>query len=85
MPPSTDRSYQPGDKVLVRREKVIENRIGEWTGPTSQPIHTTEIIEPSDPRAKSPEMQQAVMNEVRDLLQRRTFKVLLREELPDGA
>ena len=25
--------YQPGDEVLVWREKLVENRIGEWTGP----------------------------------------------------
>ena len=144
IPPATDRSYHPEDKVLVWREKVIENRIGEWTGPytvvshdattkivlvqkdakaqperynvaqvepflspqdfstqfmatvhtalnkyssnpTIQPIHMIEVIEPSDPRAMSREMQQAMMNEVRDHLQRGTFKVLLREELPDGS
>lgn len=33
VPPSCDRSYQPGDKVLVWREKLIANRIGEWLGP----------------------------------------------------
>ena len=32
-PPAADRSYQPGDKVLVWREEVVENGIGEWIGP----------------------------------------------------
>ena len=32
--PSTNAHvYQSGDEVLVEREKLIENRIGEWTGP----------------------------------------------------
>lgn len=33
VPPSCDRSYQPGDKALVWREKQIKNRIDEWLGP----------------------------------------------------
>ena len=45
----------------------------------------TEVIDKSDPRAKSPEMRAAIGHEVRDLLNRGTFKVILREELPDGA
>ena len=32
-PRVTDITYQPGDKVLVWREKLVENRIGEWIGP----------------------------------------------------
>ena len=38
-PPATDRSYQPGDKVLVWHEKVIENCIEEWKGPYTIIIH----------------------------------------------
>ena len=45
----------------------------------------TEVIKDNDPRAKSPEMKSAISSEVRDLLKRGTFKVLLKEELPDGA
>ena len=33
MPSAANHTYAPGDKVLVFREKVIENRIGEWQGP----------------------------------------------------
>ena len=29
-PGSTDKFYQPGDKVLVWKEKVVDSRIGEW-------------------------------------------------------
>lgn len=31
--PSADRSYQPGDLVLIWKEKVGSNRLGEWIGP----------------------------------------------------
>ena len=32
-PQATDQIYQPDDKVLVWREKLVENRIGELIGP----------------------------------------------------
>ncbi len=32
-PQATNVTYQPGNKVLVRREKLVENRIGEWVCP----------------------------------------------------
>ena len=33
VPPASDRSYEPGDKVLVWRKKQIAQRMGEWLGP----------------------------------------------------
>ena len=45
----------------------------------------TEVIDKNDPRADTTEMHAAMMSEVRDLLKRGTFKVILREDLPDGA
>ena len=33
VPPACDRSYEPGDEVLVWRERIVGNRIGEWLGP----------------------------------------------------
>ena len=32
-PSASDRFYQPGDKVLVSRERIANHRIGEWLGP----------------------------------------------------
>ena len=143
-PVATDRVFQPGDKVLLWREKVVENRIGEWVGPYTvksfdensrivlvqksedapherynitqvkhllEPetasisfvddvrrtfsvfsnkdrtfdTYLTEVVGKHDPRASSPEMKDAISNEVRDLLRRGTFKVILKEELSDGA
>ena len=31
--PAINRVYQPRDEVLIWREKIVENRIGEWLGP----------------------------------------------------
>lgn len=45
----------------------------------------TEIISKNEERATAPEMIAAIKQEVNDLLRRGTFKVILREELPDGA
>ena len=142
-PPAADRSYQPGDRVLVWRENVVNNRIGEWMGPFTvmatderkklayvqdvkigaarpfnvvqvkpyyaadtlahsfmldlgqslrqfgspqeQEFFLTEIIENSDPRANSKEMENAKAKEIRNLLSRGTFKVILKEDIPpDG-
>lgn len=33
VPPASNRTYQPGDQVLVWKEQVVNNRIGEWLGP----------------------------------------------------
>lgn len=31
--PVTDIVYEPGDQVIIWREKVVENHIGEWLVP----------------------------------------------------
>ena len=41
-----------------------------------------EVIEPSDPRAQSPQMLQGMQQDVRDLIKHGTFKVIMQEELP---
>ena len=35
VPKAANRSYQPGDKGLVWREKVVNSRSFEWLGPFS--------------------------------------------------
>ena len=45
----------------------------------------TEIIDPKDPRATLPEMTAAMKKEIKNLLDRGTFKVILKEDIPpDG-
>lgn len=31
--PFADRRFDPGDKIFLRREKILSRRIGEWLGP----------------------------------------------------
>ena len=45
----------------------------------------TDVVEKDEPRSNSPEMQSAFSIEVRDLLRQGAIKVILKEELPDGA
>lgn len=37
VPSAEDLEYKPGDKVVVWREKVVNNRTGEWFGPFEVP------------------------------------------------
>ena len=48
-------------------------------------VNITEIIEAKDPRARDPRMQDAKLKEIQGLIQRGTFKVILRREIPNGA
>jgi len=143
VPAAADRHFQVGQNILVWREKLIANRIGEWVGPfeivmvseetklvyisdvENQPprpysfaqvkpylapsdsierhmrdlqamlssygsddipdFFLTEIIHPKDPRVASPSMQAARLKEVRNLINRGTFKIILREDIPKDA
>lgn len=48
-------------------------------------IHVTEVIDKNDPSAMCHEMHEAKVSEIRNLLQRGTFRVILKEELREGA
>ena len=52
---------------------------------TALDVRLTEVIQPDDPHAKDPRMQEAMNEEVKNLLRRGTSKVILKEEMPDGA
>ena len=144
VPPAADIPFDVGDKVLVWREKIVNNLIGEWVGPFTvesfdlrrrfvhvrdvqvgpakpfgfaqvknylsaestteslfaelqdilsafrstddeSDIHLTEILQSDDPRTRSAEMSEAKRREIKGLLDRGTFKIILREDIPtDG-
>lgn len=44
-------------------------------------IHMTEVLNRNDPRRHSMEMNDAKRKEIRNLLERRTFKIILKEEI----
>lgn len=140
-PAAAHIAFEPGQNVLVWRENIIANRIGEWKGPYAvstidrqrkliyvrdchigparpfgiaqvKPYHTpednvntmftqlhdslqsyrtpdimqhvymTETLSPDDDRCNSPQMTEAKRNEIRNLIERGTFKVVCREDVP---
>ena len=141
VPTAANAMFDPGDKVLVWREKIVNNRIGEWMGPyivdkfdqdkklvfvrynddtakqfgltqirryyepeqisftflteinerlqyfrnSPDMSYPTEVIHPSDSRARTPEMAQAIEKEVRGLFNRGTFEIIGKEDVPTDA
>lgn len=145
VPPAANNNYDPGDQVLVWREKIVNSRIGEWLGPytvlgmnaekklvyiqdakvgAARPfsvtqvkryilpvdvahsffqdigrglqyftspadddnsVFLTEVLDPTDPRTSSIQMTTAKRAEIRGLLERGTFRIILREEVPPDA
>ena len=142
VPSAADKRYDPGDKVLVWREKVNSNRIGErvWPfdvvdsdeerklgfvrdvkigaarpfnvatvkhyltpevlahsfltepldplrayGNSEDEIYPTDIISDKDPRASCHEMTAAKKAEIRDLLERGPFEVVIKKDVPPNA
>lgn len=55
------------------------------TGEDESTVLLTEIINAKDPRANSREMSQVKKDENRGLLDRGTFRIILREEIPQDA
>jgi Reverse transcriptase (RNA-dependent DNA polymerase) len=49
------------------------------------PVYVTEAVENKDPRSNGPEFSAAKQKELLGLLERGTFKVVLREEIPKNA
>jgi hypothetical protein len=49
------------------------------------PVYVTEAVENKDPRSNGPEFSAAKQKELPGLLERGTFKVVLREEIPKNA
>jgi hypothetical protein len=48
-------------------------------------VHITEIIEADDPRATCPKMQRAKVVEMKGLLEKGVFEIILRDDIPEGA
>jgi len=63
----------------------LDEHLRQFGSREEQNVFLTEIIDRKDSRATSPEMTAAKQAEVRDLLRRGTFKVILREDVPSDA
>ena len=56
-----------------------------FRSPPENSLFLKELIKDEDPRSKSPEMAKAKCDEIKNLLERGTFKIIFREDiLPDG-
>lgn len=74
VPPDSNRAYEPGEKVLVSREKVVSNRIGEWIGPFAPSLWKTLIrirnlssyasLSEAQQHLLSPNLAQALLNDI---------------------
>lgn len=47
-------------------------------------VQVTQVVDKDEPRISSTELKKVIMAEVRDILERDTFKVILKEEIADG-
>ena len=66
--------------------EILHSPIRQFALPdTGLSVNMTEVVQKNDERAHSSEMKAAIKSEVMDLLQRETFKVIPRKEIPDGA
>ena len=74
--------------ILSKRlERQNDNRSSatDVTFPPTVSIQVSKFIDREDPRASCPEMKEAIMSEVKDLLDRGTIKITLKKELSEGA
>ena len=60
----------------------IQKGLGSYSTHEPNDVHLTEVLKPNYPRASSFRMTKAKGAEIMGLLDRRTFKVVLREEIP---
>lgn len=75
------------EPVTIAHQFLIDvaAEIKNFRSPYKDLSHTIEVLNPSDDRARGPEMTEAKKAQVRGLLERETFRVTLREEVsPDS-
>jgi len=88
-------SLRPFSRAQIKHFKQAEDQqaeatetirqVGSSVAQDFQITHITEIISSSDQRASDPRMKEAKRKEMKGLLDRGTFKIVLRSEIPDEA
>ena len=81
--PTKTRSQSQTQMISIKYLNQTSQSLTLFTG--SPQCRLTEIIKPSDPKANCPKMIEAKYAEIRDLINRGTFRAILRTELPYGA
>ena len=77
------RSQYQTHMISLRYLKDIRYSLTRFYGPTQ--CWLTKIIKPNIPRENHPKMIEAKFAEISDLINRGTFRAILRIEVPDGA
>lgn len=100
IPAAADKYYHPGDQVLFWREKIVKTRIGECLGPflimridaqknivyiKDVKVGNSRPLKSSDTIATSTAIFKAMKYEIKILIERRTFKVILQEKVSTDA
>ena len=75
------RYHQP-EQLAETFMADLRNSLQYFQSPEDDDVYLTEIIPNRDERATSVEMREAKLQEIKNLLNRGTFKVILREEIP---
>ena len=63
----------------------LRNTLSEYRSEDDVNVFMAEVINENDPRSSFPQMTEAKRQEIRGLLERGAFKVILREEIPPDA
>ncbi|MEM6805931.1 MAG: reverse transcriptase domain-containing protein, partial [Bacteroidota bacterium] len=76
-----------GDKVIDELQTMFSSFTSRPRHPTCPPyqIHITEVLHSADPRAHGPLADEAKRTEIEGLIKKGTWKVVLKEEIPDDA
>ena len=71
--------------IVIDYLNQIHSSVSSYRSPSEDiDFRLTEVIQPSDLRGMDPRKAKAIQEEVRDLLSRSQFKVILKEELQDA-
>lgn len=81
------RYYEPSvesDRYMEEMHNTMMNIADERLGNVHR-VHVTEVLSEKDPRASDSKMNEAKRKEIRGLIERGSFRVILREDIPEGA
>lgn len=70
--------------IPARERRAATRQRHHHPGDFEAGVQVTEVLQPTDPRSSSPAAQAAVEKELRGLIERGTFRVVLRQEMTKG-
>ena len=79
------KHYREPEQINYTLFEEPRGSLADFRSPPDCEILLTEILKPKDPRSSTPAMSKAKKKEIANFLKRSTFKVVLREEIPEDA